>query len=144
MKGADERGNGAARVTRTAVPLEQQPTRVLVRELASEVGALARKELELARAELKNDLRTEARTAARLGIAAGCAFLGVNLLLVTAIFALALVMPGWLAALLVTVVVLAVGAIAGGVGWMRRVRQPLARTRRTLKEDVRWIRERTA
>jgi len=144
MKPGGEGGNGADGHAAGRVPLEQQPTRVLVRELASEVAALARKELELARAELKSDLRSEARTAASLGVAAGCALLGLTLALVTVIFALALVMPGWLAALMVTLAVLAVGAIAGALGWTRRVRRPLARTRTTLKEDVRWIKERTA
>ena len=40
--------------------------------------------------------------------------------------------------------VLAVGTIAGLVGWGKRVKKPLETTLRTLKEDARWAKERMA
>jgi hypothetical protein len=53
-------------------------------------------------------------------------------------------MPGWLAALIVGGILLAIGAIVGYVSWTRRVTTPLALTRKTLKEDLRWAKERLA
>jgi uncharacterized membrane protein YqjE len=121
-------------------------TRELVVELARQASLLAKKEIALAKSELREDLRTEIRTAKGLGIAAVCALCTLNLLLVAVAFALAEagVMRGWLAALVVAAVVLAIGTVAGLVGWKRRVRQPLDATRRSVQENVRWAKERMA
>jgi uncharacterized membrane protein YqjE len=130
------------------MPQGQEPTAslstpALVAEAARETVTLVKSEMELARAELKEDLRAEVAAATGLSVAAVCGLLMVTLLLVAAVFALATVMPGWLAALVVAAAVGLAGAIAGVVGW-KRVRVPLARTRRSLEEDRRWIKERTA
>jgi len=79
-----------------------------------------------------------------LGIAAMGVIITVTLLLVTGAFALALVMPAWGAGLIVTGVVAAAVAIVAGLSWKRRVRTPLATSRRELKQDVRFTRERFA
>jgi peptidoglycan/LPS O-acetylase OafA/YrhL len=52
-------------------------------------------------------------------------------------------MPVWAALLLVAGVVLLVAGIAAALGY-RKVRVPLQRTRKSLEEDVRWVKERTA
>ena len=49
-------------------------------------------------------------------------------------------LPEWIRSWTVRVVVTA--ATAGYVGWRRKVTNPLALTRQTLKEDVRWMKER--
>jgi len=69
---------------------------------------------------------------------------GVNMLLVAAVFALTVWMPGWLAALAVAVLLLVIGGVIGLVGWQRRVSVPLAVTRKVVKEDVQWAKERLA
>ena len=79
-----------------------------------------------------------------LGVAGLCAIWAVSLMLVAGAFALATVLPGWAAALIVAAAVLLVGTIAGLVGWGKRVKQPLEATRRTLKEDALWAKERLA
>jgi hypothetical protein len=65
----------------------------------------------------------------------------VNLLFVTAAFGLATVMPGPLAVLIVCAVVGLGGGTVGAIGWGKRVRVPLERTRRELKENVRWTKQ---
>jgi len=60
------------------------------------------------------------------------------------VFALALWLPGWLAALGLAGLMLAGAVVVGLVGWSPRVRSPLAVTRKTVKEDVQWARERLA
>ncbi len=129
-----------------ADPLRRMQTKELVTETGRKASLLVRKEIELAKAELRADLRTEVKMASGLGIAGVCALLGVELLLVAVAFALMEggVLPGWAAALVIAGIVFAVGAGAGLWGWGRRVRKPLDATRRSLKEDVRWARERMA
>ena len=72
-----------------------------------------KKQVELAKTELRADVRTEAKVAGGLGVAAVCGIITVTLLLVTAAFALALVMPAWGAGLIVT------GVRGGGRGGRR-------------------------
>jgi hypothetical protein len=119
-------------------------TGALVRQIVSQAEILVKKELELAKTELRVDLRSEARVAGGLGIAALAGLITINLLLVTAALALSLVMPAWAAGLIVSGVMLAVAAIFGLVSWRRRLRDPLAHTRRTLKDGVKWTKERFA
>jgi len=66
------------------------------------------------------------------------------MLLMALVFGLATRMPGWLAALIVGGILLAIGAIVGYVSWTRRVTTPLALTRKTLKEALQWAKERLA
>jgi putative superfamily III holin-X len=61
-----------------------------------------------------------------------------------AVLVLAMVIPGWAAALLGGGVMLAIAAGVGSVGWRRHVTTPLALTRQTLKEDIQWAKERVA
>src|SRR4029079_18134426 len=119
-------------------------TFALVKEIVVETRRLAAKHVELARTELRAAARPEAKVAGGLGIAAVGAIITVTLLLVTAAFALSLVMPAWGAGLIVTGVVAAAVAIVAGLSWKRRVRTPLATSRHELKQDVRFTRERFA
>jgi uncharacterized membrane protein YqjE len=127
-------------------PLRGARTKDLVAELGRKGRLLARKEVELAKVEIKADLHREVRMASGLGVAGLCAIFTVQLLLVAVVLALmqAGLLPGWAAALVVAAVVLAVGTAAGLWGWARRVRAPLETTRRSLREDVRWAKEQIA
>ena len=116
----------------------------LVKEIASQGSLLVKKQIALARTELKSDARTEAKVAGGLGLAAVGAIITATLLLVTAAFALALVLPAWAAGLIVTGVVATFVAILAGVSWSRRIRTPLQRSRGELKQDVRFTKERFA
>jgi hypothetical protein len=128
------------------VHLRQIPTRDLVTELAQKASVLARKEVELAKTEIRADLRAEIKMASGLGVAGLCGILTLQLLLTAVVLALmaAEVLPGWAAALVVAAVILAIGTGVGLWGWARRVRQPLDTTRRSLQENVRWAKERIA
>ena len=126
--------------------LQGLSTRDLVTELARKASELARKEVALAKSEVKEDLRAEIRMASGLGVAGLCALVTLQTLLVALVFGLseAGVMRGWLAALVVAAVVLAIGTVAGLIGWGKRVRTPLGATRRSVQENVRWVKERLA
>jgi hypothetical protein len=118
--------------------------RALLGEITGKASLLARKEIELAKAEIRADLQSQLGTVKAFGVAAVAALLGVNLLLVAGVLALGLKIAAWLAALIVGGALLVIAAIVGYVGWKRMVTNPLALTRQTLKEDVQWMKERLA
>lgn len=118
------------------------PTRDLLRGIVTDAGELIRAEISLAKAELRANLHSSVTMAKGMAAAAVLALIGVTLLFVTVIFALANVLPGWAAALIVSGVVLAAAGIAFGVAWAKRIKHPLGHTRDQIKEDVRWAKER--
>jgi hypothetical protein len=124
--------------------ITQLSTVQLVREIAVQASLLVRKQVQLAKTELKADARTEAQVAGGLGLAAVGAIITVTLLLVTAAFALALVMPAWGAGLIVSGFMAVVAAVLAGVSWKRRVRKPLEHSRNELRQGIRFTRERFA
>jgi hypothetical protein len=116
----------------------------LVKEIALHSSLLVKKHVELARTEIRADVRTEAKVAGGLGIAAICGIITITLLLVTVAFALALVMPAWGAGLIVSGFVAAVAGVVAGVSWTRRVRKPLEASRHELKRGLHFTKERFA
>ena len=121
---------------------EDLSTLALLREVTSKAVELVRKELELARAELRQDARAEMVTVKALAAAGALGIASLALFLVAGVFGLAHVMPAWAAALLVAGSTALIAFVAGTIGWRRRVREPLAITRKTLEEDVEWAKER--
>jgi len=134
-------GDSRERLPGTPVRPSDMPTGELIELVVAKVSKLARKEVELAKAEIKSDLKAEAALAKGIGIAGLCALVTVNLLAVALALFLARWMPAWGAAVVVAAFVMAIGTIAGWIGWKRRVQHPLSETRRTLEEDVKWAKE---
>jgi putative superfamily III holin-X len=130
----------------TAVPVsvEGLSNRELIGHVIDSATQLAKKEIELAKSELRSDIKSELAMAKGLGVAGLCALWAVGLMLVACAMALGTAIPEWAAALIVAGVVLAVGTVAGLIGWGKRVKKPMEATRRTLKEDALWAKERLA
>jgi len=141
-----EAGASKAPAATRVDPLRSASTKDLVTQLAQKASLLAKKEVELAKAEVKADLRSEIKMASGLGVAGVCALMTLQLLLTAIVFALfeGEVMPGWAASLVVAAVVLAIGTVAGLWGWAKRVTKPLDTTRRSLQDNVRFAKERIA
>jgi hypothetical protein len=91
-------------------------TAQLVSQMTEQVTVLVRDELALARAEMTEKGKRAGKGAGLLGGAGVLALYGVSALLVTIGALLALVMPAWVAALVVTVVVFAVAGVAALLG----------------------------
>ena len=126
------------------VRVESMSNKELLQHITQNAVLLAKKEVELAKTELKADLKKEVGMAKGLGVAGLCAIWTVAMMLVAGALALGTVVAEWAAALIVAAAVLLVGTIAGLVGWGKRVKDPMETTRRTLKEDVQWAKERIA
>jgi uncharacterized protein YacL len=116
---------------------EAQSTIGLLRQLLNEVSTLFRKEIALATAEVTEAL-SEVKVAA-VSMASGGAvlFAGLLVLLASAVLALNLVVPHWLAALIVGVIVTAIGyvMIHSGKEKLNASTFKPERTQRSLQED---------
>jgi uncharacterized membrane protein YqjE len=99
----------------------------LLQRLADQISRLLRQELQLARLELAEKGRRTGLGAGLLGAAGLVALYGLAALVAAAILLLATAMPAWLAALVVALVLLALGGVLAlvGRGQARRATPPL-------------------
>ncbi|GIF25150.1 putative membrane protein YqjE [Actinoplanes tereljensis] len=95
---------------------EQQSTGDLVRQMSEQVSTLVREELTLARIEMVEKGKRAGLGAGLFGTAGALALYGLGALFVTVGALLALVMPAWAAALIVTVVLFAAAGVAALIG----------------------------
>lgn len=107
---------GATRVSAPPRAPEDASTGQLIGQLTEQISRLVRDEARLAQAEVT-------QKAKRLGVGAGLfggaglfAFFGLAVLIAAVVLALALAVPGWLAALIVAVVLFAVAGVLALVG----------------------------
>jgi hypothetical protein len=124
--------------------LRERPTGELVKELSAQVSTLMRQELELAKVELTAKGKEASIGAGMFGGAGLMALYAVGALTAAAILGLATVVDGWLAAIIVAVVWLAIAGVLALMGKRRAQRavppvpqQAVA----TVKEDVRFTKE---
>jgi uncharacterized membrane protein YqjE len=119
-----------------------EPLGAVVHRLSEQIPELVRSELRLAQAELSEKGKHAGVGIGMFGGAGVLALYGVAGLLTTAVIALDLVLPLWLAALLVSVVVLVVAGVAALLG-KKQVTQatPPAPERAIagVKEDVKAV-----
>ena len=117
----------------------------LFADLTREMTTLVRQEVNLATSELSHKATRVARDLGFLALGGAVAYAGLLAVVAAAILLLGLVMPGWLAALLVGLVVAAIGylLVQRGLAALKRVDLAPRETIETLKEDVRWAREQT-
>jgi uncharacterized membrane protein YqjE len=116
----------------------------LVKAMSADLSRLVRDELQLAQVELSAKAKTAGVGIGAFGGAGVLAFYGVAILLAAAVLGLDLVLPAWLAALIVGVVVLAIAGIAALVGKKKVSEAAPAvpeRTVASVKEDVAEIKE---
>ena len=116
----------------------------LVKTMSADLSRLVRDEMQLAQVELSAKAKTAGVGIGAFGGAGVLAFYGVAILLAAAVLGLDLVLPAWLAALIVGVVVLAIAGIAALVGKKKVSEAAPAvpeRTVASVKEDVAEIKE---
>jgi len=119
----------------------------LVRDLAAETNTLLRQEIELAKAELGEKVRTAGRGAGMFGGAGVAGLLALGSLTACLIALLATALDHvWLSALIVALLWAAIGAALAMRG-REQVKEAAPavpeQTVETLKEDVAWARTRT-
>ena len=115
----------------------------LLSDLANETGTLVRQEIALFKAEIGEKLGNAGVGAGAIAAGGLVAFSGWLALVAAAILGLSNALAPWLAALIVGIVVIAIGAAALFYGKSRLKADALVprRTLNSLREDEEWIRE---
>jgi len=153
MKCSDElrhRCHGdAARDDGADAPADRDPgdTSVgdLIGNISNDLSQLFRQEVDLAKAELKQEASKAGKAAGMLGGAGFAGYLAVVLLSFAAVFGLANVMDGGWAALIVAVIWGIIGAVLYVIGRnkLKTVDPMPRRTVDTIKEDAQWLKNPT-
>jgi hypothetical protein len=152
--GIDDAGftTGAAGDTdiRTSVRTDRRPSGdqsigSLIAEVADDVSKLFRQEVELAKAELKQEATKAGKAAGMLGGAGFAGYMAVLFASLALMFGLAAIMPiGWSAVIVMAIWGIAAAALfVNGRKRMRTVSPVPQQTVETLKEDARWLRHPT-
>ncbi|ROT33242.1 phage holin family protein [Micromonospora sp. HM5-17] len=125
-----------------ARPVAEQSTAELVQRATEQLSRLVRDELALARIELTEKGRQAGIGVGLLGGGGVLALCGLGVLAAAAVLALALVIPGWAAALVVAGAFFLLGGVVAlsGRRRMRRAAPPVpTATADSLKTDVRTV-----
>ena len=125
--------------------LRERPIGELFSKLSNELSTLIRQEMELARAELTEKGKQAGKGAGLFGGAATVALLGAGAITAGIVLLLALIIPDWLAAIVVGLVYVGVAALLGlkGRDEIQQATPPVPeQTVDTVKEDVQWAKTR--
>ncbi len=117
----------------------------IVQDVLRDVSEIVRGEMRLARAEVTEKLQKAGNAGGYFGGAALCGFLAAACLTTCIIAALALVMPVWLAALLLCLFLTCIAAALyhGAQLKVRGVHPVPERTVETIKDNLQWAKQRT-
>ena len=115
----------------------------LFSELAGETGTLVRQEVALAQAELTHKATKAGKNIGYLVVGGAVGYAAALAIIAGVILLLAVVIPAWLAAMLVGIVIggVAYFMITSGLEQLKKT-DPLPRnTIETLKEDAKWLKK---
>jgi uncharacterized membrane protein YqjE len=141
---AHDPGNGGAHAVGQEDPRDRGLGE-LVKDLASQTSTLVRQEIKLAQAEVTEKSKLAGKGAGMLAGAAVTALLGLGALTAVLIIALDSFLPLWLAALIVTLLWLAIAAVLAlsGRKALQSATPPAPQTVETVKEDIQWAKTQT-
>jgi hypothetical protein len=138
----------AAEVVRGSADLRDEPLSDVVKRVSDEATTLMRQEIQLAKAEMTAKAKEAGVGAGMFGGAGYTLHLASLGLMLCLIFALATAMPAWLAALVVTVVFVAVAGALALLGKKRLQKagppipeatiESVRQTIETVKEEAKW------
>ncbi len=119
-----------------ANPKKEQSLGALFADLSDKTTLLIRQEIDLAKQEMTEKIKRAAMDVVSFLIGAFVAYIGLLALIAAAAIALALVLPDWVATLIVGLVVIAIGGIMimVGVNSLKDISLKPERTINTLKD----------
>lgn len=115
----------------------------VLQDILNNVQNIIRAEVILAKSEVMDEIAKVKAAAPLLIVGGATALLATLFLIWTIVYLLALVLPLWAAALIVTAVLAAVGSatLSSGIKQLRRVDPKPERTIATVKENVQWAKQ---
>jgi len=120
----------------------ETPFAKLLEDAFANVQEIIRSEVRLAKVEAKQEATKAARAGAVVGGGVVLALFALGFLLWSAVYALWLAWPAWLAALVIGVFLAIVAGVAITMGRtkLRQVNLPPPRTLESMKENLEWAR----
>lgn len=124
------------------VPTQRSFVEVL-QDIVGNVQQIIRSEFRLARAELREKANRAAKPATTLAAGAILGFYGLGFLLLAIVYALSIALPMWLAALIVSALLIVISAIlvVSGRNKLKQIQPVPEKTVETLKENVQWAKD---
>jgi len=121
-----------------------RPISALLHDIVGNIQHIVRSEMRLAKTELREELRKSASAGVMLGVGVVGLMFSVLFVLLAAVYALSLVVPSWMAALIVGagLGLIAAVCVAIGISRFKRVRAA-PKTTATVKENVEWAKQLT-
>jgi uncharacterized membrane protein YqjE len=126
-----------------ATPQTQRSFADVLQDIVANIQQIVRSEVRLAQVEIKEKASRASKPASVLISGIVLALFGLGFLLLAAVYALSLVLPAWLSALIVAVVVgiIASGLIASGLTALKQINPVPEKTAQTMKENVQWAKD---
>ncbi|MGB2636986.1 MAG: phage holin family protein [Candidatus Acidiferrum sp.] len=126
-----------------ATPQTQRSVSDVLQDIVGNLQQIIRNEFRLARVEIKEKAARAKQPATILASGVVIGLYGFGFLLLALVYALSIVIPTWLAALLVGVVLVIAAAIlvASGCNALKQVDPVPEKTVQTVKENVQWAKE---
>lgn len=115
----------------------------LFSELANETTTLVRQEIQLARTEMTQKATQAGKDMGMIGAGGAVAYAGLLALIAALIIGLGELIPLWLSALIVGLVVVGIGymLIQRGLTALKQIDPKPQQTIQTLQEDKEWVKE---
>ena len=117
----------------------------VLQDIIRNVQEIVRSEVRLAKTEIREEAAKAKSSALLLGAGGVAAIFATLFLLLVIVYALALVMPGWAAALIVGAALAVVASVMlmAGIKRFKQIHPIPARTVETIKENVEWAKQHT-
>ena len=117
----------------------------VLQDIIRNVQEIVRSEVRLAKTEILDEAAKAKSSALLLGAGAVTAIFAIFFLLLMIVYALALVVPSWAAALIVGAALAVVASVMlmAGVGRFKQIHPTPERTVETIKENVEWAKQHT-
>jgi len=117
----------------------------IFQDILTNIQEIIRSEVRLARTEIREESTKAIRAAAMLAAALFLGLYALGFLLLSAVYALASILPDWLGPFLVGLVVAMAGAVLYFLGRnrMKKVNPMPQKTIASVKEDAQWVKDQT-
>jgi hypothetical protein len=121
-------------------PQMQRSFPEVLQDIVGNLQKIIRSEFCLAKTELKEEAVKAARPVATFGVGLALGCYGIGFMLLAAVYGLSRIMPGWLAALLVGIIlaVVASGLISSSGKKLKVVNPSPDKTLQSLQENLQW------
>jgi len=126
-------------------PRDQRSLGELFSELANDTSTLVRQEIQLARTEMTQKASSAGKDAGMIGAGGALAYAGLLAIIAAIIIGLGQLIPMWLSALIVGLVILVIAylLVRRGLDGLKNLNPLPEQTIETLNEDKEWAKEQT-